>query len=125
MKATPTVVAALTVLSFLFGCASKPSIDANRDWSALINSYSFDAALAELGTPWIVGESETGRFAEWILKRRPQFSFGVGVGGGSVGRHSSVGMGAGTTVTPPARGEYLHLDFGTNSLLKAWSRIRH
>jgi hypothetical protein len=116
------VVSALLLAS----CATKPKADPNRDWSTLIGNYSYTQATAELGRPYMTGEQSDGsRFAEWVLHRSPQLSFGFGAGTGTFGPHSSVGLGAGTTVSPPAHGEYLRLDFGTNALLKAWTKIRH
>jgi hypothetical protein len=115
----------LVLLVLLAACASKPKIDPNRDWSALVGRYSFADARAEFGEPNVVGETPAGRFAEWITKRSPQLSFGVGMGGGSYGGGSGVGVGAGTSISPPPRGEYLHLDFGTNDLLTGWARIKH
>ena len=115
----------LAVVSLITACASKPKVDPNRDWSALIGTYSFAQALAELGTPATTGASPEGRFAEWTLKRSPQMSFGVGMGTGSYGRHGGVGVGTGTSITPPPRGEYLRLDFGTNDLLQSWAKTKY
>ena len=110
----------------LAGCATKSKAVRERDWNSFVGNYSYEQALTELGRAHVTGEQSDGsRFAEWILRRSPQVSFGLGVGTGSYGRHSSVGVGAGTTVTPPPSGEYLHLDFDTNRLLKAWTKIRH
>ena len=122
------MLAALAIaFALLFvGCATKPKVDRNRDWNSFIGNYSYTQALAELGRPYVTGEQSDGsRFAEWVLHRSPQVSVGFGVGTGTFGRHSSVGVGAGTTVSPPPHGEYLHLDFETNGLLKAWTKIRH
>jgi hypothetical protein len=122
---TPSVLVVAFALLFA-SCATKPKVDPNRDWSALIGNYSYAQALAELGRPYVTGEQSDGsRFAEWVLHRSPQFSFGFGAGTGTFGPHSSVGVGAGTTVSPPAHGEYLRLDFGANELLNAWTKIRH
>jgi hypothetical protein len=108
-----------------FGCATKPKVDKNRDWNAYVGQYSYQQALEELGKPYVVGEQSDGsRFAEWILRRSPQMSFGFGVGGGSYGRGGGVGVGAGTSISPRPRGEYLRLEFGTNQMLRAWSKIK-
>lgn len=118
---------AVVLLSVLLaGCATTPKVDRNRDWNAFIGNYSFDQAVAELGRPYLSGEQSDGnRFGEWILSRSPEMSFGFGVGTGSYGSHGGVGVGAGTSVSPPPRGEYLRLDFGTNGMLSAWAKTRH
>ena len=125
MRKSPLIVIVLAVMPLLFGCASHPKIDPNINWSGRIGNYTFDQALAELGPPAVVAESNEGRFADWVLKRSPQMSFGFGVGGGSYGSHVGTGVGVGTTVSPPPHGEYLHLDFGPDGYLRAWSKVKH
>jgi hypothetical protein len=121
----PGLVVLASALLFA-SCATEPKVDPNRNWSALIGNYSYAQALDELGRPYVTGEQSDGsRFAEWVLHRSPQLSFGFGAGTGTFARHSSAGVGAGTTVSPAAPGEYLRLDFGTNELLKAWTKLRH
>jgi len=110
----------------LAGCATgRRSIVENADWDGRVGSYTYDEAVAELGKPDVVVESNEGTTAEWILKRSPNISFGFGVGSGSYGRHSGVGMGVGSSVSPPPHGEYLRLIFGTNSTLTQWNKIRY
>ncbi|HWN95569.1 MAG TPA: hypothetical protein VNT99_11085, partial [Methylomirabilota bacterium] len=94
-------LAIILLAAALAGCATKPKVDRNRDWSAFIGNYSYEQAIAELGHPYVTGESDGSRFGEWILRRSPQISFGFGVGGGSIGRHSSAGVGVGTSISPP------------------------
>ena len=108
-----------------FGCASRPKIDPNINWSQRIGNYTWDQALAELGRPAVVAESSEGRSADWVLKRSPNISFGFGVGGGTYGSHVGTGVGVGTSVSPPPHGEYLHLDFDAEGRLKGWSKIKH
>lgn len=109
----------------IFGCASRPKIDPNINWSERIGNYTYEHAMAELGPPAVVGESAEGRSADWIVKRSPNVSFGFGVGGGSYGSHVGTGVGVGTTVSPPPRGEYLHLAFDAEGKLKSWSKVKH
>ena len=108
-----------------FGCASRPKIDPNINWSQRIGNYAYDQALAELGTPAVISESSEGRSADWVLKRSPNMSFGFGVGGGSYGSHVGTGVGVGTSVSPPPRGEYLHLEFDREGKLTGWSKVWH
>jgi len=108
------------------GCASRPKVDRNRDWQPFVGHYSYQEALMELGQPYVHGEQSDGRrFGEWITYRSPRMSFGFGVGGGSIGPHSSVGVGVGTEVSPPSSDEYLRLNFAPDGLLESWSKIRH
>ena len=115
----------LAFTAFLFGCASRPKIDPNINWSDRIGNYTYEQALAELGQPSVIAESAEGRSADWVLRRSPQMSFGFGVGGGTSGPGIGTGVGVGTSVSPPPRGEYLHLDFDREGKLRAWSKIRH
>jgi hypothetical protein len=122
----PYLVAILGALCVAgFGCASGPKVDPNINWSQRIGNYTYDQALAELGRPAVVAESSEGRSADWILKRSPNISFGFGVGGGTYGSHVGTGVGVGTSVSPPPRGEYLHLDFDREGKLRGWSKIKH
>ena len=118
---------AVSVIALLlcFGCASRPKIDPNINWSERIGNYTFDQALAELGRPAVVAESAQGRSADWIVKRSPNVSFGFGVGGGSYGSHVGTGVGVGTSISPPPHGEYLHLDFDPQGTLRGWSKVKH
>ena len=115
----------LTISIGMVGCASRPKIDPNINWSERIGNYTYEHAMAELGPPAVVGESAEGRSADWIVKRSPNMSFGFGVGGGSYGSHVGTGVGVGTTVSPPPRGEYLHLSFDAQGKLKSWSKVKH
>src|SRR5687767_64534 len=115
----------LVLVGLGVGCASRPKINPNINWSERIGNYTYDQALAELGPPAAISESSEGRSADWILKRSPQMSFGFGVGGGSYGGGFGTGVGVGTSVSPPPRGEYLHLSFDPESKLKSWSKVKH
>lgn len=115
----------LAVFSLGNGCASRPKINPNINWSQRIGNYTYDQAIAELGPPAAIAETSEGRSADWILKRSPRMSFGFGVGGGSYGGGFGTGVGVGTSVSPPPRGEYLHLAFDAQGTLKSWSKVRH
>ena len=117
----------IILLAFLLAsCATQPKVDRNRDWAPFVGNYTFEQAVAELGAPYITGQQSDGtRFGEWVLSRSPQMSFGFGMGTGSWGSHGGAGVGVGTSVSPPPRGEYLRLDFGTNGMLQAWAKTQH
>ena len=44
---------------------------------------------------------------------------------GKLGHHSGVGVGAGTSISPPPHGEYLKLTFDKDGKLNAWNKIKH
>ena len=127
MKALSFLLAALCGLAA--GCASSSNSSKpdpkTVNWSERIGAYTYEQAIADLGKPSVVGESNEGRSAEWILRRSPHMSFGFGVGSGSFGSHSAVGVGVGSTVSPPPSGEYLQLKFGPDGQLKEWSKVRY
>lgn len=127
----PTVALLSLFCLWWSGCASTPKPNLTRaeaskvNWSARIGAYTFDQALADLGRPETIGESNVGKTAEWVLRRGPRVSFGFGVGGGSFRGGSGVGVGVGSTVSPPAHGENLRLVFGADGRLKAWSKVAY
>lgn len=108
------------------GCASgtKATVK-NIDWGSRIGTYTYEEALADLGEPNVIGESSEGKIAEWVLERSPNVSFGIGFGAGGYGRHTSTGMGVGTTVSPPPSGEYLRLKFDKDGKLAEWTRVKY
>ncbi len=116
-----------TVLVLLAGgCVSHPRTMAeNIDWKSRLGNYTFEDALAELGQPNVLGESNEGKTAEWVLERSPAVSFGFGFGTGSHGGHTSTGVGMGTTVSPPPSGEYLRLRFDQDDKLVEWTKVRY
>jgi len=108
------------------GCASGPSANIKDiDWRSRIGTYTYEDALAELGEPDVVSETNEGTIAEWVIRRSPNVSFGFGFGGVGYGHHSSTGVGVGTTVSPPPSGEYLHLRFDRDGRLVESSRVRY
>ena len=117
----------LTVLALLaWSCASgtKATVQ-NIDWGSRIGTYTYDEALAELGEPDVIGQSEEGMFAEWVLWRSLPVSIGFGFGSGGYGHHTSTGVGVGTSVSPPPAGEYLHLRFDKDGKLAEWTKVRY
>ena len=115
------------------GCASsssstpkKPKLDPRTtEWNNYIGNYAYEQALQDLGKPAIVGETSDGRTAEWVIRRSSRVSFGFGVGGGSYGPHSGVGVGVGSSVFPPPHGENLRLNFGADGILKQWTKVTY
>jgi len=104
-------------------CASGPRGNIkNIDWGSRIGTYTYEQALAELGQPDVISESSEGKIAEWVLRRSPGVTFGVGLGTGSYGHHTGTGIGVGTSVSPPPSGEYLRLRFDKDGKLAQWTK---
>src|SRR3954466_9126674 len=119
------LIAVWLVLLLIAGCATHPKVDPNIDWNSRIGNYTYDQAVAEIGKPDVVAETNEGRIVDWILKESPQMSFGFGVGNSVYGSHGGAGVGMGTSISPPPHGEYLRLIFDPQGKLKGWSHIKH
>jgi hypothetical protein len=115
----------LVCLTLMAGCASHPKPNFSADWNSRIGSYTYDQAVAELGRPVVSGESSEGKTAEWTIRKSSGVTFGIGVGQGFYGQHSAVGVGTGTSYTPPPSGEYLRLKFDKDDKLKEWSKANY
>ncbi|MBL9169499.1 MAG: hypothetical protein JNN07_17290 [Verrucomicrobiales bacterium] len=112
------------LVAMMAGCTSNrsPKINASTiPWNDRIGTYTFEESLNDLGKPALVSESDAGTSAEWILKRGARMSLGLGVG--SFGRHSGVGVGTGVPL--PAHGEYLRLRFGKDGKLMEWAKTKY
>lgn len=108
------------------GCASGLKEKVNQiDWNSRIGQYTYADALAELGQPDLIGESSSGRTAEWVVQRRSEPSFGIGIGSGAIGPHTGVGVGVGSTIGGRPHGDYLQLTFDTTGQLREWSRVKY
>lgn len=129
MKTVFPVLCVAGLLVAACSSAPKPRLSKSEarqiDWSERLGTYTYAQAVADLGPPQLVNESSDGRTCEWILKRSPQISFGLGVGSSSYGPHVGTGVGVGTYVTPPPSGEYLRLRFGKDDKLVEWSKVKY
>jgi hypothetical protein len=68
-------------------------------------------AIADLGQPAVHGESTEGKPANGLSIAVRRYRWDLAWGSSSYGHNSAVGVGTGTTITPPPRGEYLRLQF--------------
>jgi hypothetical protein len=122
----PTCFLFIVLALVIGGCASGTKATVKDiDWGSRIGTYTYEDALVELGEPDVIGQSSEGRVAEWVLQRSPNVTFGLGFGGGSFGRHTSTGVGVGTTVSPPPGGEYLRLRFDKDGKLAEWTKVKY
>lgn len=98
----------------LYGCASRARPEA--DWASRVGSYTFDDAVREFGPPdRDAALSDGTRVVQWApTAGRSSVSFGMG--GGSWGSNSGVGVGQ--SVGVPVGGKPgLQLTFGPDGRL--------
>jgi hypothetical protein len=97
------------------GCKSTPKVD----WNSRIGNYTYDQAVIELGPPDKAMKLADGRtVADWIKHSQGGMSFGIGTG--SYGSHSSVGVGQSVSTGFP--GKVLRLTFDAENKLVGWSK---
>jgi len=109
-------VTALFVLLFA-GCATK-----KVDWNSRVGSYTYDQAVHDMGPPDKQAKLSDGKtVAEWITHRSGG-GMSIGVGGGSYGSHTGVGVGVSQSVGSGGSDRGLRLVFGTDGKLTSWSK---
>ncbi len=122
----PAWLLIILIMALGAACASGPKINVSEaEWKGRIGTYTYEQAVAELGPPNVVRESGEEKIAEWVIRQSSATSFSFGFAGGSYGGNTSRGMGAGTTVSPPPSGEYLHLRFDQSGKLAEWSKVKY
>ena len=108
------MVAAMLTLP---GCSSAPK----ADWEGRVGTFTFDQAVLELGPPDRETRLENGtRVGEWLVRRNPTVSFGVGTG--FSGGATSVGVGQSVSSAPSGR--YLRLQFDGEGTLEEWGTVK-
>lgn len=117
----PLVLMALFLVTgtalLLNGCASTKKVN----WNSRVGSYTYDQAVAELGSPDKQAKTSSGQtVADWIKRRLggSSISFGTGFYGrnGGVAVGQSVGSGYQDSVT--------RLTFDTDGKLISWFENR-
>ncbi|MCU0782544.1 MAG: hypothetical protein MUF81_00575 [Verrucomicrobia bacterium] len=107
------VVAALFGL-LLAGCSTTKKVD----WNSRVDSYTYDQAVAEMGPPDKQAKlSDGATVAEWITHRSGGGGMSIGIGGGSYGRHSGMGVGVSQSVGSGGSDRVLRLVFGPDGKL--------
>ena len=121
----------LMTLVLAASCSSTPKPRLSRaevkrvDWSQRVGNYTWDEAIADLGTPDVTGDRSGKKFGEWVLSRKHRMGLGFGVGGGTMGGGTGVGVGVGSGVPVSTRGDVLRLEFDANGKLTEWSRVHY
>ena len=84
--------------------------------------HAVDQAVADMGPPDKQAKLSDGKtVAEWIT-RRSGGGMSIGIGGGSFGRHSGVGVGVSQPVGTGSNVHGLRLIFDTDGKLISWSK---
>ena len=109
------------VVTCLAGCKTTPPVD----WQARVGTYTYDQAVTDLGPPDKQAKLTDGEtVAKWVTHHNGGTGLSVGLGTGFVsgggGHASAVGVGVGQSVGDSDK--VLTLTFGTNNVLKAWSK---
>jgi hypothetical protein len=100
-------------VAFIAGCKTTTPVD----WNSRVGSYTYNQALAELGSPDKQAKLSDGKTVDqWIMLHG---SNGF-VGGANAGGIDT--MGAGQTVTQSYKDHVLELTFGTDGKLVSWAK---
>jgi len=105
--------------TFVVGCKTTPPVD----WKARVGAYTYDQAVTDLGPPDKQAKLTDGdTVANWVAHHSggSGLSLGLGTGFISGGGGSAVGVGVGHSIGDSDK--VLTLTFGTNNVLKAWSK---
>ena len=103
-------VAALWLALLLAGCATVPPID----WSARVDHYTHDRAVADMGPPDKSARLTDGVLvAEWLVQRGHAHTYVLPSAGYSYQR---------VDVLPP-RDRFLRLTFGADGKLREWKHV--
>jgi hypothetical protein len=101
-------------VAFITGCKTTPQVD----WNSRVGRYTYNQALAELGSPEKQTKLSDGKTVDqWItLHGSHGFFMGGGLG------NNSYGMGAGQTIAQSYKDHVLELTFGTDGKLLSWAK---
>jgi len=98
---------------FIAGCKTTPQVD----WNSRVGSYTYNQALAELGSPEKQTKLSDGKTVDqWITLHG---SNGFSTGGGF---NNNNGMGSGPTFAQSYKDHVLELTFGTDGKLVSWAK---
>ena len=108
-------LAALSIaIVFMAGCKTTPQVD----WNSRVGNYTYNQAVAELGSPDKQVKSNDGKtVAQWITLHGSNGFFG---NGGF--NNNNYGMGAGQPIVQSYKDHVLELTFGTDGKLVSWAK---
>jgi len=100
--------------AFVAGCKTTPRVD----WNSRVGSYTYNQALAELGSPDKQTKLSDGKTVDqWItLHGNTGFSGGAAYAGGNDG------MGTPQPIAQSYKDHVLELTFGTDGKLVSWAK---
>ena len=102
------------VVLVVAGCTTTKKVD----WDSRVGSYTYDQAIADLGPPDKQARlSDGATVAEWVTHRSSSGVMSIGIGGGSYGRHSGMGVGVSQSVGSGGSDQVLRLVFGPDGKL--------
>jgi len=118
MKVTLAVRIPLLAVLFLaavllIGCATTKSVD----WNSRVGNYTYNQAVAELGSPTQQSTSSDGKVvAKWFVQRT---AAGPNTG---MSYYGSTGFAMSPNSGSDYRARFLQLTFGLNGVLTDWSK---
>jgi hypothetical protein len=101
-------------VALIAGCKTTPQVD----WNSRVGRYTYNQALAELGSPEKQTKLSDGKTVDqWItLHASNGFFMGGGLG------NNNYGMGAGQTMAQSYKDHVLELTFGVDGKLVSWAK---
>jgi hypothetical protein len=103
----------LPAVAFIAGCRTIPVVD----WNSRVGSYTYNQALAELGSPDKQTKLSDGNTVEqWITLHGSNGTFTGG------GLNNNFGMGAAQPITQSYKDHVLELTFGPDGKLVSWAK---
>jgi len=98
---------------FIAGCKTTPAVD----WNSRVGSYTYNQALAELGSPGKQTKLNDGKTVDqWITLHGS-----TGLVGGAYATGSG-GMGASQPIVQTYKDHVLELTFGADGKLVSWAK---
>ena len=119
MKINPAVKFSLPLFlflaaAFLAGCTTTPPVD----WDSRVGHYTYDQALAELGSPSRQMKLSDGNMVyKWSAQPKVGNNLNTGMS-----YYGSTGFTGPQPVGPGGNDRMLQLTFDTNGVLTAWSK---
>jgi hypothetical protein len=109
----PLLAVSFLAAAFLIGCATTKSVD----WTSRVGNFTYNQAVAELGSPTQQTPSSDGKVvAKWVVQRTA-----AGPNSG-MSYYGSTGFAASQNAGSDYRSHFLQLTFGPDGILTDWSK---